>query len=325
MRVKAQDYTKPEVLRLFRAWADADSTWQHHVDKLVGIECVGDLPPVDPDFPQKILHPAVGTSLDKAERRHAMRDICRAVAVSESVSNTAMDAAWADRLKCQQLFLSFCNDRLASGDYFVQRQKIEHLRDAETRERRLTVLEIEKRRRSSICDEAARKFSRLQDERFPYDQTCKAFPAAFPGYKPWIQPDTPEPIDERNPTMVAIDEIDWDEIVFSEERAYFIETLAATTVGHVEHGPLIFASKEAAEQFIEDNPNYSLALTLLIAKSVRNTLEWYAHRHRFLDKLPPGGRWLFVVYPALLAAAPPEPEEYETKLEAIKEPSPLEW
>ena len=325
MKVAKTNYSKTDVLRMFKAWAKADSTWKHHVDKLAGIECVGDLPNVDPEFPAKILHPALGTSLDKRDLRHAMRDICRAVAVSESVSNDAMTAAWDERVKCEKFYLDFCNARLGSGDYYDQKAKIEHVRDAQTRERRMAVLESEKRRRASVCDEAARKFSRLEDDRSPYDDAARDFPQAFPGHQVWARPNTPPSIDSRNPVLAKIDEIDWDEIVFSDERVFFVESLAATIVGHVENGPLFFTNKEAAEQFIEDNPKFALASTRLASESVRSRLQWYAERHTFIRELPTAGQWLFVTYPALLVAAPPAPEEYETKLAAIREPAKSEW
>lgn len=314
MSVAKTDYPKSKVLRLFRAWADQDSTWQNHVGKLAGVECIGTLPPIDPDFPAAILHPALGTSLDKRDLRHSMRDICDAVKLAPQVTNTILTEAFDDRIRSQELADDFYSQPLQDGKYFDRRREIDGLKSAEERARKTSVIDAERRRLSLVKAEAADRYSKLADIRTQVDNTASEFGAAFPGHRPWRMPINRPAIDPRERLRFVIDELNFD-LDFGDDAVHFIDTIGGKLLGSCSGGPMYFPSLKSAVSYCDKGIRVAVSNRILNAHNVEQLVRFYSERPQFTSDRPAGGLFLFEQFPELLVAAPVDSVELDRALE----------
>ncbi len=322
------NYTKTAVLQMFRKWADADSTWQHHVDKLAKVQCEGVLKSLPAGAPANApRHAAEGTSLDKVGLRHAMRDICVAVELAPSVSHEVMGTAFADREQTQLDCDLFCDGINRTGQYYRRRSDIERLKSAQERAMKISVLDNERRRLASIRDNAADHFRGLEDKAFGFNKTAIAYGAAFPGFVPWTIPSDKMPIDRDHIAGVRVNEVDFDELVLTGQPVWYVDCLGGGLLGHTEYGPVYFEHEQSGRTFIDgDYAHHSLSRDVLSADRVREVCIFFAGHPKFTNDKPKGSKFLFQEYPDLLAVAPTNTLELDEALSAaIPESARSEW
>lgn len=310
------NYTKTAVLQMFRKWADADSTWQHHVDKLKQVQCQGDLKPLPPGAPPDAPRRAAeGTSLDKVGLRHAMRDICRCVAMLDETSNNVLNKAWLDRQRAQAERDEYAGANGGWGKYHRLRQDIEKIESASTRVAKIEIVEREKRRLIAVADEASRKFALIEDRRFFVDEVRKKYVGSFPEIHDWVPPTGRPETDTRSMVQAALDEIDFSSVGLDGEVAFFLEHVSGRWIGHTQHGPMIFAREEPALQYVDSKMGLSVKAEPLTEDNVREILRWYNDHHRFVIEKPKDASWLFERFPELLCARPTDDSEMTEALE----------
>lgn len=320
LKTKATNYTKPQVLQMFRKWADSGKPWKElQENELPKVQCIGKLYPLRPGSPPDTpRHAYEGTALDKVGLRHALRDICRAVHMADQVSNERMDEAFRDRDKTQAAYDAFFNETTRWGEYYRLRQDVERLGSAELRVRKIAVLDDQRRRLAAIRDSAVNRFALIEEQRFFFNNVALQYAAAFPDYRQWTPPDQPDPLDTRNPQTIAIDSLDFDSLDLDGSEIYLVEHLSGRMLGAVKGGPMFFVSEEAGRQYTEDNPKLSLSRDTLTPGRVREVCRWFAERHRFTGDEPKRSKFLYQEFPALTDTSPPDNREFAEELEAVQ-------
>lgn len=320
MSKKPTDYTKPQVLKMFRRWADSGKPWlELQANELPKVKCIGDLYPLPPDSPANTpRHARLGTALDKVALRHALRDVYKAVRMADRVSNARMDSAFRDRAKSEGEYRAFFDETGRRGEYYRLRQDIERLESAELRVRKVSVLDDRRRCLAAVRDSAVERFAAIEDERFFFNEVCLKYVEAFADYRQWTPPDRPDPLDVRNPQMIAIDSLDFSEIGLDDSEVFYVEHLSGKMVGSVKGGPMYFTNQKAAWAYTDNAEKFSISRDTLTPDRVQSTCLWYAERHRYTSDEPKHAKFLYLEYPALTATAPPDDQEFAEEFEAVQ-------
>ncbi len=315
-RKQQTDYTKPKLIAYLRTLADSSKSWKEMQETILpGISCRGEIPPPHPECPNIERRPRMGTSMDRVEIRHCLRDVCKCVALLPTCSNKSMDEGWLERDRAERELSDFYNPSARTGKYFDLARDIQQLKQASARVENMGVLDEERRRLGLICDDVCNRYRVVEEARFFLDTTRKRWPGSFSDVQDWTAPKDYDLHDHRKMIEIALDEIDFSAIAFDDSVVHYIEHISGKLIGHSQRGPLLFTSAERAKQYIATKEMMSISKGVLSADDVQVVLRWFTDRHRFILGEPEGGAFLFDKYPELTDARPADDSDLSEALE----------
>lgn len=312
------DYTKPEVIKRFRQLADEGLDWYAEQDKiLAGMSCLGIVPEPNPECPKAPRRAKEGTSLNRVQLRHCLRDICKSVGWLKECSAKQMDAAWRDRRDAQEELNEFFPSNRGRGRYHDLRQNIERLKTARERVGQFAALDDQKRRLELVADEASHRFSLIEDIRFRFDECRLTYAGSFSEVSTWSPPTPRDLEDTRRRVDIEIAAVDWDEVGFDGKRVFIVEVIGGAIFGDRVNGLLYFTNAALAGRFADEYPRECCVNEItLAADALPSLLSWYVDKHRFTASRPDGGLFLNEQFPELVNIKAKDTSELDEALEA---------